>query len=106
MGTSFTLCVVGLVAFGIWIVATVACCCVLAGRADRLIEASDDSGQDRDAGVKHVCWHCGKRLDGPVDGMLVPDLKCWQCHCARYVSDDDVPSVPSYVRGYETEVRL
>jgi hypothetical protein len=60
-------------------------------------EAPEDGGAYWDAGVQHVCWHCGVRLNGPANGLTIPDRECWECHCARHVPDNDNPAVPNYV---------
>jgi hypothetical protein len=60
-------------------------------------EAPEDGGAYWDAGVLHVCWHCGTRINGPDDGLKIPDRECWECYCARYRRDDDNPAVPTYV---------
>jgi len=59
-------------------------------------EAPEDDGADWDAGIKHTCWQCGCRINGPEDGLRIPDRECWECYCSRNAPDDS-PAVPNYV---------
>lgn len=59
-------------------------------------EAPEDDGAAWDAGIEHVCWHCGIHLSGPLTGTRVSDQECWDCYCAR-TAPDDCPAVPNYV---------
>jgi len=84
---------------GGWIAGAVVCTgwLMLMSMRPRRGEAPEDDGAAWDAGVKHVCWHCGRRLNGPEDGLRIPDRECWECYCARYAPGDECGSVPNYV---------
>lgn len=66
-------------------------------------EAPEDDGADWDAGVRHVCWHCGCHISGPLGGHCVTDEECWDCYCAR-TAPDDCPAIPNYVQKRKARV--